>query len=82
MNKLIKHKKLLRLGKRAHVTLIFKTCDKYDLVNYRSISLTCNQCKNIEKIVAKKLTKLFQENKVMNKCQFYFLLKRSVMSNL
>lgn len=66
----------------AYVIPIFKKGDKYFPENYRPISLTCNPCKCMEKIIVKELTEFLLTNNVLPNVQHGFLPKRSVETNL
>ena len=66
----------------AHVMPIFKKGDRHNPANYRPISLTCNPCKCMERIVAKELTAFLMSNNIIPENQHGFLSGRSTVSNL
>lgn len=82
MNESMEHRTFPKTWSHAYVTPIFKKGDKYNPANYRPISLTCNPCKCMEKIITKELTGFLLQNNVIPDTQHGFLLKRSVVSNL
>ena len=68
--------------KSAYVMPVFKKGDRYDPGNYRPISLTCNPCKCMEKIIAVELTEFLLDNDIIKPTQHGFLPGRSTVSNL
>ena len=68
--------------RKAYVTPIFKKGSKYEPSNYRPISLTCNPCKCMEKIIAQEITSFLLDQLVIPPTQHGFLPKRSTVSNL
>jgi hypothetical protein len=70
----------LQHGKNSYITPVHKKGDKYDVSNYRPISLICNFAKTFEFILHEYLfTKLCNH---LSNCQHGFFLKRSTISNL
>jgi hypothetical protein len=66
--------------KNSYITPVHKKGDKYDVSNYRPISLICNFTKTFEFILHEYLfTKVCNH---LSNCQHGFFLKRSTISNL
>jgi hypothetical protein len=68
--------------RQAIVTPIFKKGDKFDVSNYRPISLTCLVCKLLERIITHYLLQHFHDNSHIPTYQHGFLPNRSVITNL
>ena len=66
----------------AIITAIFKKGDKADPGNYRPVSLTCIACKILESIIYDHIIRHLMENKLLTKCQYGFISKRSAALQL
>ena len=70
------------LWKCANVTPIYKKGSKSDCLNYRPVSLTCNLCKLLERIIKERMITQLMENKWFNMAQNGFSKNKSTVSNL
>ena len=68
--------------KLANVSPIFKKGSKRDPGNYRPVSLTCQACKILEKILKEEIINFLEENKRLSNSQHGFRSKRSCLTNL
>ena len=66
----------------AIVTPLFKKGSRSDTSNYRPVSLTCNVCKVLEKIIKMNMVEHFMENEIIKSSQHGFMKGRSCLSNL
>lgn len=82
MNDSLRMGKVPDIWKESIVIPIYKKGDRFLPENYRPISLTCNSCKLMEKIVARELTSFLMSNHVLPNGQHGFLPGRSTVTNL
>ena len=82
MNHIMESENFPSTWKTAFILPIFKKGDKYDAKNYRPISLTCNPCKCMEKIIVKEITTFLMDHSAIPPNQHGFLPKRSTVTNL
>ena len=68
--------------REANVTPIFKKGDKQKAENYRPISLTSIPCKVLERLVAERIIKHMNENKLLSPQQHGFIKGKSCTTNL
>ena len=68
--------------KRAEVTPIFKKGSKKSPGNYRPISLTCQGCKVLEKIIKEEVVEFLENNGLFYKSQHGFRRSKSCLTNL
>ena len=66
----------------AIVTPLFKKGSRSDISNYRPVSLTCNVCKVLEKIIKMNMVEHLMENEIIKSSQHGFMKGRSCLSNL
>ena len=66
----------------AIISSIFKKGDKSDPGNYRPVSLTCIACKILESIIYDHIIEHIIKNKLLSKCQYGFISKRSAALQL
>ena len=66
----------------ANIVPIFKKGQKKDMGNYRPVSLTCQGCKIMEKIIKEEIVKFLEENLKIGNSQHGFRCKRSCLTNL
>jgi hypothetical protein len=81
-NKSMEEKKLPKIWKIANITPIHKKGHKYDVSNYRPISLTSIICKTMEKIIRDTLMSHMEENKFFTVHQHGFRKGRSCVTQL
>jgi Reverse transcriptase (RNA-dependent DNA polymerase)/Endonuclease-reverse transcriptase len=82
MNESLEKGILHKTWSEAIIIPIYKKGDRYTAENYRPISLTCNPCKVMEKIIAVELTEFLLNNNIIPDTQHGFLPKRSAVTNL
>lgn len=82
MNNFLKEGELPELWKLSIVTPLYKKGNRNLAENYRPISLTCNLCKCMEKIIVMELTSFLLDNQIISKCQHGFLPGRSTLTNM
>ena len=81
--KSIECSKISQIWKNANVILIFKgKGSKFDVSNYRPISLTSNICKVMESTVHKYIIKHYDKHKLLSNSQHGFRQHYSTTSNL
>ena len=68
--------------KQAVITPIFKKGSKKVAGNYRPISLTCQLCKVLERIVLRRIKDHLERNRLISKQQHGFVTGRSCQTNL
>ena len=68
--------------KKANVSAIFKKGQRYDLANYRPVSLTCLCCKLLEHVVVSNMMKHVDQHKILTNCQHGFRTRRSCETQL
>lgn len=66
----------------AIISAIFKKGDKSDPGNYRPVSLTCIICKILESIIYDHIMEHLIKNRLLTKCQYGFISKRSAALQL
>ena len=66
----------------AIVTPLFKKGSRSDTSNYRPVSLKCNVCKVLEKIIKMNMVEHLMENEIIKSSQHGFMKGRSCRSNL
>ena len=66
----------------AIVTPLFKIGSRSDTSNYRPVSLTCNVCEVLEKIIKMNMVEHLMENEIIKSSQHGFMKGRSCLSNL
>ena len=62
--------------------MVFKKGQCYDLVNYRTVSLTCIYCKILEHIIVSNVIKHVGANKILTDCQHGFRARGSCETQL
>lgn len=67
---------------QAYIIPIYKKGSRYIAENYRPISLTCNPCKCMEKVITKNLTEFLLSNGIIPASQHGFLPGRSTTTAL
>lgn len=82
MNDCLERGELPEVWKLSIVTPLYKKGNRNLPGNYRPISLTCNMCKCMEKIIVRKLTSFLLENHTISEFQHGFLPGRSTITNL
>ena len=68
--------------KKANVLAIFKKGQRYDLANYRLVSLTCLCCKLLEHVFVSNIMKHVDKEKILTDCQHGFRARRSCETQL
>ena len=68
--------------KQANVSAVFKKGQRYDLANYRSVSLTCLCCKMLEHIITSSIMKHVDHHQILSDCQHGFRARRSCETQL
>ena len=68
--------------KHANVAPAYKKCEKYNAVNYRSLSLTCISCKIMEHVITKHILNHLENNSLLYGLQHGFRYSRSCESQL
>ena len=61
---------------------LYKKSSRYDLINYRPISLTSVTCKVIERAIVRRLTSYLEENSLIYHQQFGFRQGHSTLDQL
>ena len=61
---------------------VFKKGEKYDLANYRPMSLTCICCKTLQHKIVRNINKCLASEKILADCQNGFRSRRSCKTQL
>ena len=68
--------------RQANVSPVFKKGEKYDVANYRPVSLTCSCCKTLEHILVSNTNKHLALDSILADCQHGFRSQRSCETQL
>lgn len=81
-NKTLDLGKLPQDWKKAVISPIFKKGARCEASNFRPVSLTCQACKVMERILRQHIIEHLEENDLISKQQHGFVRKRSCQTNL